>query len=187
MSAMYTGLAGVLLPAANDIVHHVIFRASRSRQVVIHTFIGGAGTFMGPIVGAAGLTLLGSLAADLTRLWVLYQGLLFIVVVMYLPQGIFGLAVDHLAHGRWREFGPLLPSLLSVMAGAILLTAGIVFIAELLAALTANLFARRGDSDAVLVALWGGAWDRAALTTWLLPVCSVAGGAMLIRLAVGWR
>ena len=100
VSAMFTGLAGGLLAIANENVDHTIFRASLSGQVVIHTFIGGAALFMGPVVGAAALTLIASLAADATRLWVLYQGLLFIIVVMYVPQGIVGLAADLAA--RWR-------------------------------------------------------------------------------------
>ena len=182
VSAMFTGLAGGLLAIANENVDHTIFRASLSGQVVVHTFIGGAGTFLGPIVGAAAMTMFGSLAADLTRLWVLYQGLLFIVMVMYLPQGIVGLATDRAAHWRRRALGSFLPSLLAVLAGIILLVAGIVFIAEFLAALTTNPFARRTDSGAVSVALFGATWDRAALTTWLLPVCSVAGGLILTRL-----
>ena len=101
VSAMFTGLAGGLLAIANENVDHTIFRAALSGQVVIHTFIGGAGLFTGPIVGAAALTLLGSLAADATRLWALYQGLLFVFVVMYVPQGIVGLAGDLVA--RWRR------------------------------------------------------------------------------------
>src|SRR5215467_2742766 len=109
VSAMFTGLAGGLLAIANENVDHTIFRASLSGQVVIHTFVGGSGSFLGPIVGAAYLTLLGSLAADVTRLWVLYQGLLFVAVVMFLPQGIVGLAVDYVGHGRWRGLGPVLP------------------------------------------------------------------------------
>ena len=70
--------------------------------MVIHTFVGGAAPFTGPIVGAAALTLLGSLAADATRLWALYQGLLFVFVVMYVPQGIVGLAADLTAWWRRR-------------------------------------------------------------------------------------
>ena len=186
VSAMFTGLAGGLLAIANENVDHTIFRASLSGQVVIHTFIGGAGTFLGPIVGAAAMTMFSSLAADLTRLWVLYQGLLFIAMVMYLPQGIVGLAVDCAAHWRWRELGPRLPSLLAVLGGIILLTAGIVFIAEFLAALATNPFARRTDHGVLTVALCGATWDGAALATWLLPLCSVAGGVILTRLGAAW-
>jgi branched-chain amino acid transport system permease protein len=101
VSAMFTGLAGGLLAIANENVDHTIFRADLSGQVVIHTFIGGAGLFPGPIFGAAALSLLTSLAADATRLWALQQGLLFVIVVMYMPQGIVGLAVELVA--RWRR------------------------------------------------------------------------------------
>src|SRR5262249_58878086 len=94
VSAMFTGLAGGLLAVANENVDHSIFRASLSGQVVIHTFIGGAGLFFGPVIGAAALTLLSSMAADVTRLWILYQGLPFVVVVIYLPPSIFRLIAD---------------------------------------------------------------------------------------------
>jgi len=187
VSAMFTGLAGGLLAVANENVDHSIFRASLSGQVVIHTFIGGAGLFFGPVIGAAALTLLSSMAADVTRLWILYQGLLFVVVVMYLPQGIVGLIADHLALGRWRQLQALLPPILAGLAGVTLISAGTIFLAELLAALAADPFARQAAGGIVSVRLWGATWDSAAPATWLPPLYSIAGGMVLLHLAARWR
>ena len=58
-------------------------------------FIGGAGHFLGPIVGAIGLTYLDSTLADYTEAWLLYLGLTFSGIVMFAPGGLAGLIVMH--------------------------------------------------------------------------------------------
>ena len=50
VSAMFAGLAGGLLAIANENVDYSVFSASASALVVIHTFVGGAGLFLGPVV-----------------------------------------------------------------------------------------------------------------------------------------
>jgi branched-chain amino acid transport system permease protein len=58
-------------------------------------FIGGAGHFLGPIIGAIGLTYLDSTLADITEAWLLYLGLTFSAIVMFAPGGLAGLIVMH--------------------------------------------------------------------------------------------
>ena len=48
ISAMFTGVAGALLAIANEASDYTIFSAQASANVVLQTFIGGAGTFLGP-------------------------------------------------------------------------------------------------------------------------------------------
>ena len=59
------------------------------------TYIGGVGFFIGPIVGAIFVTLLSLGLSDLTQVWQLYFGLIFIAVVMFAPGGITGLLMMH--------------------------------------------------------------------------------------------
>ena len=49
LSTMFTGVAGALLAIANEATNYTIFSAQASANVVLQTFIGGAGTFFGPL------------------------------------------------------------------------------------------------------------------------------------------
>jgi len=184
VSAMFAGLAGGLLAIANENVDYGVFSASISGLVVIHTFVGGAGSFLGPIIGAAGLTLFGSIASDLTRLWVLYQGLVFVLVVMYLPQGIVPLVAQGLARGigrrRWHAVRPAL----AAFAGVVLATSGAVFLAEIVSALVADPFALQIEGGAISAKVWGATWRANSIATWLVPALAVGTGAWITRSAL---
>jgi branched-chain amino acid transport system permease protein len=183
VSAMFAGLAGGLLAVANENVDYSVFSASASGLVVIHTFVGGAGLFLGPVVGAAGLILFGSIVSDVTRLWVLYQGILFILVVMFIPQGFAGLIIDALGVGRPHHLKRVAPPALFGLAAAIFATAGIIFMAEYLSALVADPFALHAQGGAVSVRLWGISWPATALATWAFPIASIAAALIFTGLA----
>ena len=51
ISCLFTGVAGALLAIANEATNYTIFSAQASANVVLQTFIGGAGTFFGPALG----------------------------------------------------------------------------------------------------------------------------------------
>src|SRR5262249_42476480 len=93
------------------------------------------------------------------------------------------LMAAHLAVGRWRELRPLLPPMRAGLGGVTLISAGTIFLAELLAALAADPFARQAAGGIVSVRLWGATWDSAAPATWLPPLYSIAGGMVLVHLA----
>ena len=62
-----------------------------SGAVILMTYIGGIGNFAGPIIGAVVVTYLQLMLSDITDVWQLYFGLLFIGMVMYAPNGLAGL------------------------------------------------------------------------------------------------
>lgn len=183
VSAMFAGLAGGLLAVANENVDHSVFAASASGLVVIHTFVGGANLFLGPVFGAAALVLFGSIVSDLTRLWALYQGIIFIFVVMFVPQGVAGLAVDLLGAGRWRDLERTAVPILLTVAAAVLAASGVVFVAEYFSALTADPFALQTHGGAVSIRLWGISWRANSLATWAVPMVAMAAAALLTLLA----
>ena len=86
ISAMFTGVAGALLAIANEASNYTIFSAQASANVVLQTFIGGAGTFLGPALGAAVMTFFARVTSDLTRSWLLYQGLIFVLVMLFVRR-----------------------------------------------------------------------------------------------------
>lgn len=59
--------------------------------VLLMTFIGGTGSFAGPIFGALVFTYLQDFLSDITDRWPLIMGLIFIIMVLYVPGGLTGL------------------------------------------------------------------------------------------------
>jgi len=62
-----------------------------SGQVLIMVIIGGAGTLIGPILGAVFFLTVQHQLSNYTEAWALFFGLIFIGFVMFAPEGIWGL------------------------------------------------------------------------------------------------
>jgi branched-chain amino acid transport system permease protein len=91
LSGLFAGLSGVLYAiqhrfAAPDFVFFTV-----SGEVVIFNVMGGVGTLVGPVVGAAFFLLLRE---GLSRFWAEYYliplGIAFILMVIFMPQGLLG-------------------------------------------------------------------------------------------------
>src|SRR4030095_84502 len=95
LSGMFAGVAGALVAIHFELATSALFSAVQSGNVLLATFIGGAGHFIGPILGAVLVTYLQNMLADITEVWQLYFGLLFIATVMYAPGGLAGLFMMH--------------------------------------------------------------------------------------------
>jgi branched-chain amino acid transport system permease protein len=64
-----------------------------SGEVVIFNVIGGIGTLVGPIVGAAFFLLLReTLSRFLTEFYLIPVGIIFVLIVIFMPQGLLGFA-----------------------------------------------------------------------------------------------
>lgn len=59
--------------------------------VLLMTFIGGAGAFGGPILGAVVFIYLQDYLSDITDRWPLVMGIIFILMVLYIPKGTSGI------------------------------------------------------------------------------------------------
>jgi branched-chain amino acid transport system permease protein len=186
VSGMFAGLAGGLLALANENVDHTIFNAFVSGSAVIHTFVGGAGIFFGPVIGAAGLTVFGFVVSDATRLWILYQGIIFVLVVMYAPQGIGGLIGDHVEPWRQGKLRGLAGPYFIALLAASSLTGGTVFLFEYLARLFSDPYGIQAATTKGLpvVEFFGTAWPHTSPVTWIVPLALFAAGILLLRLAI---
>jgi branched-chain amino acid transport system permease protein len=91
LSGLFAGLAGVLYAvqnrfAAPDFVFFVI-----SGEVVIFNVMGGVGTLVGPIVGAAFFLMLREgFSRFFTEYYLIWVGLIFTAMVIFMPQGLLG-------------------------------------------------------------------------------------------------
>lgn len=132
ISAMFSGVAGGLQVVNNEAANYVVFDASLSAAVVLNTYIGGTRVFLGPALGAALMTFFGYAVSDLTRSWLLYQGILFVLVMMFMPEGLAGLFGKVAAWGRRHGARTLVPLLLLCCVAAVLVGAGTAVVVETL-------------------------------------------------------
>ena len=61
--------------------------------MLLAAYIGGIGFFGGPIIGAILVTWLQVMLSDITEVWQLYFGLLFVGMVMFAPLLVLWLAL----------------------------------------------------------------------------------------------
>src|SRR5579885_2658747 len=93
LAAAYAGGGGVLLGIFQSYMPPDAFTLETSGQLVIQTIIGGAGTLIGPTIGAAiWLTLrdLLQLLPAIGDLWKFILGLVFVILVTFMPNGVVG-------------------------------------------------------------------------------------------------
>src|SRR5262245_45542553 len=93
LSGLFAGLAGVLYAiqnrfAAPDFVYFLV-----SGETVIFNVMGGIGTLVGPIVGAGFFLLLReTFSRFFTEYYLIPVGIIFIAMVIFMPQGLLGFA-----------------------------------------------------------------------------------------------
>jgi branched-chain amino acid transport system permease protein len=97
------GLAGALYAPFAGFANTELLFWLLSGQVLIMVIVGGSGTLIGPIIGAAFFLILEHQLSSYTEAWALFLGLVFIAVVLFAPQGIWGLATSRL--GRTQAAG----------------------------------------------------------------------------------
>jgi branched-chain amino acid transport system permease protein len=91
IAGLFAGLAGILSAAFNRHSSPELLGWAVSGEAIIIVIVGGAGTLVGPILGAAFVHLLESYASSFTELWRMVMGLVFVGFVLLAPQGIVGL------------------------------------------------------------------------------------------------
>jgi branched-chain amino acid transport system permease protein len=95
LSGLFAGLAGVLYAVQNQFAAAEFVFFATSGDTVIFNVMGGIGTLVGPIVGAGFFQLLREL---LSRIfgdqfpYLIPLGVIFIVMIIFLPQGLLGFA-----------------------------------------------------------------------------------------------
>ena len=98
ISGALAGLSGVLLANATGFVGPAYLEWVRSGELIVMVVLGGMGTVIGPVLGAAGLILLEEfipilldhLGAGWGEHWQIVLGPLLLLVVLFARQGLYG-------------------------------------------------------------------------------------------------
>jgi len=99
LSAVICGVAGALYVPQVGIINPSEMSPGNSVEIAIAVALGGRGTLLGPVLGAALLHGAKSiLTVAFPGLWLLVLGLSFIIVTRWLPRGVLGLL--HRESGR---------------------------------------------------------------------------------------
>ncbi len=91
MSGFFAALAGGLMSSLLFFLNSSILHWSVSGDVVIMALMGGTGTLLGPVLGAVAFETMKELLSEFTGRWHGIMGVLFILFVIVLPDGLAGL------------------------------------------------------------------------------------------------
>lgn len=149
-SGIFAGIAGGLFAINFEIVTEENLNALTSGVVLLMAYIGGVGFFVGPIVGAVIFTLLQTLLSNYTEIWQLYVGVMFVLTVMYVPQGLTGIIAMHIPiYKMGRLSGLIVPYIKAGIPVSLCLT-GIVGFLEMIHHVRA---ASVGDTEMSLIGI----------------------------------
>ena len=88
LAGAIAGLSGYLLAAQTGFVNPEILSWHQSGNVLLMVILGGAGTPLGPVVGAFALTLMHEFFSSYTRHWQLFLGAAIVLIVLFMPGGL---------------------------------------------------------------------------------------------------
>ncbi len=106
LSAVLCGIAGALYVPQVGIINPSEMSPANSIEMVIWVATGGRGTLIGPIVGAGVVNGLKTwFTSVMPEYWLYVLGLIFVLVTLFLPRGIVGLAASLRARLARKEDG----------------------------------------------------------------------------------
>ena len=177
LAGFFAGIAGGLAAVNFEIVNASYLGLQQSGIVLFAAYIGGIGHFIGPVLGAILVTYLQIMLSDVTVIWQLYFGLMFIVVVMFAPGGLAGLLMMHVPLVRARVLHLLMVPYALLLAAASIAGVGAIVIVELTYRLTVK------ATEGTVIRLFGISLDTESAWPWLLAAALAAGGGFLTHAA----
>ncbi len=175
LSGFFAGIGGGLYVLIYEIVTFDTLSAGKSANALLAVYIGGAGGFFGPILGTIVVVLLQSGVSLLSNAWLLYVGVLFIVMVMYAPVGLVGLIAMHAPIWRIGRLRDLVLPYLRALPSAVMVLLGFVLLVELAS------FTTIGAAQGKRFAIAGHAIDTTSPLPWVIALAALGLGALWLR------
>ncbi|WGS28754.1 branched-chain amino acid ABC transporter permease [Bradyrhizobium sp. ISRA464] len=178
-AGFFAGIAGGLTAINFEIANSAYLGATQSGIVLFAAFIGGTAYFFGPILGAILVTYLQLGLTNVTTVWQLYFGIIFIGIVMFAPGGIAGILMKHRPLIRAGTLRTVIPSYLVAAIPTLALVLGIILTIETVARYTAS------EGEGNTINLVGIPFVATAPTTWAAAAVLLVGGFLVARIT--WR
>jgi len=100
LAGFFAGVAGILFVYYNGYVGPAYLSVVMSGQVLLMVILGGAGTLVGPALGAGIILLLENFLSAYTERWLTILGIIYVVVTLFAPRGVLGVLRGRLRAGR---------------------------------------------------------------------------------------
>lgn len=176
LAGFYAGIAGGLFAITYEIVTFDAVAAPLAANALLMAYIGGATTFVGPVLGAILITLLQSVVSLMSNSWLVYVGVLFITMVIFAPAGITGIILKHAPIMRAGLMRRLVLPYSRVLVPGVIVLFGSIGLVELLSFFTI------GRAQGKRLELFGQPLDIQSAVPWLIClVCLLGGGFWLAR------
>jgi branched-chain amino acid transport system permease protein len=175
LSGLFAGIAGGLAAIHFEIANAAYISGGQSGLVLVAAYIGGVGNFVGPVLGAILVTYLQLTLSDVTEIWQLYFGLLFIGMVMFAPTGIAGLLMMHAPLWNARVVHKVVPAYLLALVPALVTLIGLSLIIEMTFRLTVK------ASDGSAMSFLYLPIDAAKPFAWFVAAVLLLGGFWVFR------
>ena len=176
-AGLFAGIAGGLAAINFEIMNSEQLAAQQSSLALFMAYIGGVSSFTGPIVGAVIVTYLQITLSDVSSVWLLYFGLMFIGVVLYAPDGVVGWVKLHRQAALRGQVWRLAPSYALVTPAFAAAGLGAIMLIEL-----ANRQFELVQSEGSVVRLFGIGLDAATAPPWIVAFLLFGVGAAAVRL-----
>jgi len=173
IAGFFAGIAGGMYALNFEIATAEVVGAGRSGAYLLFTFLGGATFFFGPIIGAVLMVVAFVLLSELTKAWLLYLGLVFMLMVMFAPGGIASLIMMTLRVFKFGKLGRLAGGYVSLALTGAVMFVGAAALIEMIYHLQLN------TSMGSTLRFMGFDLNVQAATSWL-----VAGAIMVVGMAM---
>lgn len=91
LAGLVAGVAGALLAWQNGFVGPSYLSINYSATALIMVILGGAGTLLGPVIGAFLVVALENIVSGMTERWVMVLGAIYVLVTLFAPDGLVGM------------------------------------------------------------------------------------------------
>ena len=91
LTGMIAGLAGALSTGLMGFANPASFTMNSTLEYLVIDTVGGAGSLIGPVAGAFVLKIFSQATAELQELRMAIYGIILIVVILFVPGGVYGM------------------------------------------------------------------------------------------------
>ena len=93
-AAAFAGVAGALWAYFDGFISPYNMDLTASIEIILMVILGGPGTLIGPALGAGIIVFLKNFISAYTQRWLLIVGTIYILTILYAPQGLMNLLKD---------------------------------------------------------------------------------------------